>query len=79
MLFSFSLTGWEGSATDARVYEDAHAHGFVPPAGKFFLADGGYPLCQHLLTPYRGTRYHLKEWGRVGVRYVSNARMFSLF
>ena len=71
MLFSFALTGWEGAATDARVYEDAHEHGFKPPPGKYFLADAGYPLCRSLLTPYRGTRYHLKEWGRVGIRYVA--------
>jgi hypothetical protein len=66
--FTYSLTGWEGSATDARVYEDATLHDLQIPAGKYFLADGGYPLCPELLVPYRGVRYHLAEWGRANVR-----------
>ena len=70
MFFTYCLTGWEGSATDARVFEDAQRHGFSPPSGKYFLADAGYPLCRQLLTPYRGVRYHLKEWGRARLRYV---------
>jgi hypothetical protein len=64
--FVYALTGWEGSATDARVYEDATD--FHIPAGKYYLADAGYPLCNNLLVPYRGVRYHLAEWGRAGVR-----------
>jgi len=52
--FTYSLTGWEGSATDARVYEDACAHDFQTPEGKYFLADAGYPLRPGLLVPYCG-------------------------
>lgn len=66
--FVYSLTGWEGSATDARVYEDALATDLIIPAGKCYLADAGYPHCKELLVPYRGVRYHLAEWGRAGVR-----------
>jgi DDE superfamily endonuclease len=68
--FVYALTGWEGSATDARVFEDACAYDLEIPAGKYYLADGGYPLCDKLLVPYRGVRYHLAEWGRANVRYV---------
>jgi hypothetical protein len=68
MNFTYVLTGWEGSATDARVYEDACAHGLCIPEEKYFLADAGYPLRRGLLTPYRGVRYHLAEWGRASVR-----------
>ncbi len=70
--FVYTLTGWEGSATDARVFEDACAHDFQVPEGKYYLADAGFPLCNKLLVPYRGVRYHLAEWGRANVRYVIN-------
>lgn len=68
MHFNYVLTGWEGSASDARVYEDARANGLEIPPGKYLLADAGYALGDGLLTPYRGHRYHLREWGRVGLR-----------
>ena len=66
--FTYTLTGWEGSATDARVYEDAITSDLHIPVGKYLLADGGYPLCPELLVPYRGIRYHLAEWGRANIR-----------
>jgi hypothetical protein len=68
MRFLYALTGWEGSATDARVYEDARGRDFTIPDSKYYLADTGYPSCNQLLIPYRGVRYHLAEWGRAGVR-----------
>ena len=66
--FIYAVTGWEGSATDARIYEDARAHDLEIPAGKYYLADAGFPLCNELLVPYRGVRYHLAEWGRANMR-----------
>jgi hypothetical protein len=68
--FTYALTGWEGSATDARIYEAAVDHDLRIPAGKYFLADAGFPLRPELLVPYRNVRYHLAEWGRVGMRYI---------
>lgn len=68
LLFIYALTGWEGSATDARVYEDAYTSDFHIPVGKYYLADAGFPLCDQLLVPYRSVRYHLAEWGRASVR-----------
>jgi hypothetical protein len=70
MLFTYILSGWEGSATDARVWTDALAKGFSVPEGFYYLADAGYPHCKELLVPFRGVRYHLQEWGAAGVRYV---------
>lgn len=31
--------------------------------GKYYLGDAGYALTSYTMTPYRGTRYHLKEFG----------------
>ena len=69
MLFLYAMTGWEGSANDARVWEDARSKNLVIPNGKYYLADAGYPSCKELLIPYQNVRYHLAEWGRAGVRY----------
>ncbi|KAL6493119.1 hypothetical protein OROGR_032878 [Orobanche gracilis] len=30
--------------------------------GNYYLADGGYINGEGFLAPYRGTRYHLREW-----------------
>jgi len=69
--FTYALTGWEGSATDARVFEEARSKDFIIPNGKYFLADAGFPSCNGLLVPYRGVRYHLAEWSRASLRYVT--------
>lgn len=66
--FTYALTGWEGSAADARVYQDAINTDLKIPAGWYYLADAGFPHCDQLLVPYRGVRYHLAEWGLVGTR-----------
>lgn len=68
--FIYVRAGWEGSAADGRIYEDARQHDFAIPAGKYYLADAGFPSCDTLLVPYRGVRYHLKEWGRADQRYT---------
>jgi len=57
--------GWEGSASDARVLQDALNHGFSVPPGKFYLVDVGYANTPQFFAPYRGTRYHLQEQEQV--------------
>ena len=71
LFFKYALTGWEGSASDSRVYDNALSWDLNIPEGKYLLADLGYPSRPTLLVPYRGTRYHLAEWGRASVRYAS--------
>ncbi|CAN1316271.1 Protein ALP1-like [Linum perenne] len=63
--FIYCLSGWEGSAHDGRVLRDALArpNGLKVPEGSYYLCDAGYSNCPGFLTPYRGQRYHLKEWG----------------
>lgn len=74
--FIYVLTGWEGSATDAKIWDEALAGGDLNiPEGKYFLGDGGYPSCQYIIIPYRDVRYHLQEWGRARVRYVFHLLM----
>ncbi|CAN1825300.1 Putative nuclease HARBI1 [Linum perenne] len=64
--FMYCLAGWEGSAHDGRVLRDAmsRANGLRVPKGSYYLCDAGYANCEGFLTPFRGQRYHLKEWGR---------------
>jgi hypothetical protein len=70
MRFLYVVAGWEGSVSDSRMYEDARSSTFTIPANKYYLGDAGFPLCDHLLVPYRGVRYHLKEWGRANAKYT---------
>ena len=68
--FCYALTGWEGPATDAQLWDDAINSSFVVPEGKYYLADAGFPACDQLLLPYWGVHYHLAEWGRANTQYV---------
>ena len=62
MHFCYVLPGWEGSAHDSRVFKDAmDGKGFVILDRKYWLRDTGYSNSDHLLVPYKGVRYHLKE------------------
>jgi hypothetical protein len=67
-LFCYVYAGWEGSAHDGRVLAAAMRDDMIIPAGYTYLGDAGYPLVDHLLVPYKGVRYHLKEQERAGLR-----------
>ncbi|PKU65323.1 hypothetical protein MA16_Dca018631 [Dendrobium catenatum] len=60
---TYVLAGWEGSAHDAAVLKNAleRSDGLRVPAGKYYLADGGYSTRNGFISTYRATRYHLKE------------------
>ena len=75
---TFISCGWEGSATDARVLSSALLKGFEVPNGKFYLVDGGYANTPSFLAPYRGVRYHLKEWGHGRRRPQNYKELFNL-
>jgi hypothetical protein len=45
---------------------DAIVRGLPIFPGKFYLEDAGYALRHFCLTPYRGSRYHLREWRMAG-------------
>ncbi|RWR74219.1 protein ALP1-like protein [Cinnamomum micranthum f. kanehirae] len=64
MRFTYVLPGWEGTASDSRIMRNAlvRQNKLIIPQGKFFLVDAGFMLKSGLITPYRGVRYHLKEY-----------------
>jgi hypothetical protein len=73
MKIIYMLSGWdswEGSASDSRVFEDAQASDFRIPPDRYYLGDAGYANSDAVMVPYRGVRYHLKEWGSAKNRYV---------
>ncbi|KAL0424961.1 UNVERIFIED_CONTAM: hypothetical protein Sradi_1030900 [Sesamum radiatum] len=59
MNFTYVYAGWEGSAADARVLDNAVSHPNFPfpPIGKYYLVDAGFANYQCFLAPYRGTRF----------------------
>jgi hypothetical protein len=40
------------STSDGAIFEDAHCHDLTLPAGKYYLANAGFTLCDMLLVPY---------------------------
>ncbi|XP_014492739.1 protein ALP1-like [Vigna radiata var. radiata] len=68
MKFTYVLAGWEGTASDSRILKNAldRDDPLVIPQGKYYLGDAGFMLKSTVLTPYRGVRYHLKEYTRRG-------------
>ena len=68
--FTYLSTGWEGTVSDSTMYFDSRTTDLKVHPGKYYLADAGFPLANALLTPYRGVRYHLAEWGRADLRCV---------
>ncbi|KAL0361262.1 UNVERIFIED_CONTAM: hypothetical protein Sradi_3810700 [Sesamum radiatum] len=80
MQFIYVLTGWEGSAADSRVLRDAitRPHGLRVPTGKYYLCDNGYMNGDGFLAPYRGVRYHLREWDRGTIGPQNKEELFNL-
>ncbi|XP_057773452.1 uncharacterized protein LOC130992735 [Salvia miltiorrhiza] len=78
--FSYVLTGWEGSAADSRILRDAinRPHGLRVPKGNYYLCDNGYANSDGFLTPFKGVRYHLKEWGPNNARPQNKEELFNL-
>ncbi|XP_072069799.1 uncharacterized protein [Arachis hypogaea] len=64
MKFTYVLSSWEGTASDSRILKDALNREYLLriPEEKFYLGDAGFMLKPVILTPYRGVRYHLKEY-----------------
>jgi hypothetical protein len=70
MKFMYMQSGWEGSASDSLIFTTARGRDLKIRKGHYLLADAGFPGCDQLLVPYRGVRYHLREWGAANLRWV---------
>ncbi|KAH6767391.1 hypothetical protein C2S52_018374 [Perilla frutescens var. hirtella] len=80
MQFVYVLPVWEGSAADFRILRDAlnRANGLKVPRGHYYLCDNGYANSEGFLAPYKGIRYHLKEWGPTNARPQNKEELFNL-
>ncbi|XP_020262544.1 uncharacterized protein LOC109838521 [Asparagus officinalis] len=65
-LFTYVLAGWEGSVNNYRILQDAlsrpQPYSLRVYTGKYYLCDAGYTTMLGFISPYRGVRYHLKEF-----------------
>uniref|UniRef100_A0A803N7P5 DDE Tnp4 domain-containing protein n=1 Tax=Chenopodium quinoa TaxID=63459 RepID=A0A803N7P5_CHEQI len=66
--FTYVLAGWEGSAHDSRVVNDA--------LRKYYPTDVGFGNRKGVMPPYRKTRYQLKEYTN---NPPENERSYSTF
>ncbi|XP_057773942.1 uncharacterized protein LOC130993181 [Salvia miltiorrhiza] len=80
MKFVYVLPGWEGSAADSRILRNAltRVNGLRVPKGSYYLCDNGYANSEGFLAPYKGIRYHLKEWGPNAARPQNSMELFNL-
>ena len=75
----YILAGWEGSAHDQRVYNDAwDRKNLTIPGDAVLLGDGGYANARRTLVPYRGTRYHLQDYVRNELSPKTKEELFNL-
>jgi DDE superfamily endonuclease len=77
LTFAYALYGWEGSAHDSRVVDDAKVKGLPLIPDKYYLGDGGYGLKKHILTPYRGERINVIEFNLNGQGPVNKRELFN--
>jgi hypothetical protein len=52
MKIVYMLSGWEGSASDSRVFEDARASDFQIPPDHYYLGNAGYANSDAVMVPY---------------------------
>ncbi|KAL8497672.1 hypothetical protein ACS0TY_021127 [Phlomoides rotata] len=80
MKFVYVLPGWEGSASDVRILRDSvnRPHGLKVPVGNYYLCDNGYANSEGFMAPYRGVRYHLKEWGPAAAQPANPQEHFNM-
>ncbi|XP_023735720.1 uncharacterized protein LOC111883630 [Lactuca sativa] len=82
MCFTFVWAGWEGTAHDMRIFNEARRRREVkfplPADGKFYLVDAGYPNTKGYLAPYKGSniRYHIPDFRRRQTRASQEPKGF---
>ncbi|XP_023732696.1 uncharacterized protein LOC111880503 [Lactuca sativa] len=60
----FHIVGLEGIASHSRIIKNVFTREdkLLIPSGRYCLVDAGLPHTSKLMAPYRGVRYHLKEY-----------------
>ncbi|KAH6833666.1 nuclease HARBI1-like protein [Perilla frutescens var. hirtella] len=78
--FIYVLSGWEGSAHDSKLLNDAlsRRNGLHVPQGKYFLVDCGFSNRRQFLAPLCGVRYHLKYFSGQGRHPRNASELFNL-
>ncbi|KAF0736938.1 hypothetical protein AaE_008962 [Aphanomyces astaci] len=76
--FTYVMAGWEGTAGDGKLYDAALRKGLRIDEDKYDIMDSGFALTTKSLTPYRGKRYHLKEFARGRRRPQTKEELFNL-
>ncbi|XP_024636494.2 uncharacterized protein [Medicago truncatula] len=78
--FMYVLSGWEGSAHDSKLLNDAlkRKNGLKVPHGKYFLVDCGFANRRKFLAPHRGVRYHLQDFAGHGNDPENEKELFNL-
>ncbi|XP_039141280.1 uncharacterized protein LOC120278602 [Dioscorea cayenensis subsp. rotundata] len=76
--FVYVRTGWEGSASNARILQCSIEQGFEVPRGKYYLVDAGYANTPNFIASYRGGRYNLQKQGRAQSRPSNYKELFNL-
>ncbi|XP_058084580.1 uncharacterized protein LOC131232367 [Magnolia sinica] len=79
MKFVYLLAGWDGSASDACVLQNALTRRpdcFLILHGKYYVVDAGYAHSPGFMAPYQGVRYHLNEF-RTGRKPANNKELFN--
>ena len=78
LYFFYVLPGWQGSANDTKVLNEAISRDFPLMDGRYYLADSGYHPRRGFLTPYGSTRYHLQEQARAGLAPATKEELYNL-
>ncbi|EOA25794.1 hypothetical protein CARUB_v10019161mg [Capsella rubella] len=78
--FTYVLSGWEGSAHDAKILNDAltgNTNKLIVPEGKFYLVDCGFANRHQFLAPFRSIRYHLQDFRGQGKDPLNANELFN--
>jgi len=79
MRFTYILSGWEGSVADGFLFSKAiSSFGLEIPRGKYYLADAGFAMVPGMLIPFRGVRYHLREWAQGNQKPQNRNELYNL-
>ncbi|TYK24274.1 putative nuclease HARBI1 [Cucumis melo var. makuwa] len=78
--FVFILAGWEESVADSCILRAATSrpNGLKVPMGYYYLCDAGYLNAEEFLAPYRGQRYHLQKWRKIGNATTTMKEFFNM-